>query len=472
MPSPSAPRPLTRRNLWFERLMAIVALVNLGFVAFDFSYVPLRDFWLRSLPRLTEIYDPVKGIEPNRDTQAYLDTVNALERDLQQSGLQSASVQAQLQDLRDRSNELIQNNPFALANKSGTLEKIKNRIRDRIYGQRRNESSRQAFSTFWSQDYLAQKGVDQELQFFNRELRPLIASNYYRTIGETGHFTDWFWLIDLPFITLFGLEFLARTFYLSRRYRSISWIDAALWRWYDVFLFLPFLRWLRVIPAVIRLDQARLIDLSRVRNQASRGFVANISEDMAEVVVVQVLDRLQDAIERGEIARWLVQSVNRQYIDLNQRDEIQELTSHVLRTTVYKVLPQIKPELEALLRHNIDMILSQSPAYQGLKTIPLVGDLPRQINEQLVTNVTEGAYSAIVTALEDQVGVELMNKLVKNFGQTLMTELQKERSVRELESLITDLLEEIKINYVRQLNEEEVEGVLEETRQIRQIPKP
>ncbi len=469
----SAPRtPPRGRNLWFERIMALVALANLGLVGFDLSYVPWRDFWLRTVPQLTKAYDPVKGIEPHRETQRYLETVDALEGELQQGGLQSAVVGARLQELRDRSRELVQTNPFAVSNKSGALERIKNRLRDRVFGQRRNESSIQAFAQFWSQEYLAQKGVDGELQFFNREVRPLIAANYYRTMSETGDFTDWFWLIDAPFVGLFGLEFLARTFYLSRRYKTISWLDAMLWRWYDLFLLIPFWRWLRVIPVLVRLDQARIINLDRVRTQASQGFVANISEDMAEVVVVQVIDRFQDAIARGEVSRWLLQSVNRPYIDLNQRDEVQELATHFLKTTVYSVLPKIKPDLEVLLRHTIDTILSQSPAYQNLKAIPLVGDLPRQINERLVADVTEGIYSAIVVALEDKAGAELISKLVQNFGQTLAGELQRERSVQELQSLVTDLLEEIKINYVRRLNDEEVEGVLQETRQIRKIVKP
>lgn len=460
-----------RRNRWFERSMALLALTNLGLVAFDAAYIPWRDFWFRNFPEVTRVYDRVKGIEPHRDTEAYLATVNTLQQELQQFGLESSQVQARLQELRDRSTELVDSNPFAVSNKSGTLEKIKNRMREHVFGQRREPSARQAFATFWSTENIAQRGLTSEWKFFNQEIRPLIASNYYRSIGENGEFVDWFWLIDAPFIAIFALEFVARTFYLSRRYKSLSWIDAALWRWYDIFLLLPFLRWLRIIPTLIRLDHAKIISLARVRAQASQGFVANISEEMAEVVVVQVIDRFQAAIERGDISRWLIQSVNRPYIDLNQRDEIQELTTHLVKTTVYNVLPKIKPDLEALLRHNVDTILSQSSAYQSLKAMPLVGDLPRQINERLVADVTSGVYDAIVLALEDKVGTELLNKLVKSFGQNLTTELQKQRSLQELQSLATDLLEEIKVNYVRRLSDEDVEGILEETRQIKQIQR-
>ncbi len=451
--------------------MAAIAVANLGLVVFDLTYVQWRDFWFRRVPIVTQSYDPVKGIEPHRDTTQYLQAIDDLKGDLQQGGLQNPQVGQRLQELRDLSNDMIQSNPFAGINKSGALEKIKNRMREQVFGQRRNESARQAFNQFWSATYLQQKGVDNELRFFDREIRPLITVNYYRTIGENGELTDRFWLLDLPFVALFGLEFLARTFYLSRRYKSLSWFDAMLWRWYDVFLLLPVWRLLRVIPVALRLEQAGFISWELIRAQTSQGLISNISEELAEVVVVQVIDRVQTSIARGELSRWLTQAASRPYVDLNQRDEIQELTSHLMKLTVYKVLPKIKPDLEALLRHNVEAILSQSPAYQGLKAVPLVGDLPRQINERLVSDVTEGAYSAIAAALEDKAGKELINKLIKNFGQALTSEMTDQRSLQEVQSLITDLLEEVKVNYVHRWSSEDIEGVLEEARQIRRIDK-
>jgi hypothetical protein len=43
------------RNLWFERLIAILALLNLCLVFFDLTYIPLRDFYLQVLPNITHI---------------------------------------------------------------------------------------------------------------------------------------------------------------------------------------------------------------------------------------------------------------------------------------------------------------------------------------------------------------------------------------------------------------------------------
>src|SRR5919199_1155428 len=158
-----------RRNLWFERVMASLALVNLVLVLFDLSYIPMRDFWLHHqikffgftlqipLPPITKWYDPIKGIEPYRDTQQYLQRVDALESQISQTGVRSPQVEAILQELRRRSTEIVDTNPFQVANKTGTLEKIKNRMREHVF-RSKDASAKESFRTFWSQNYLATRG--------------------------------------------------------------------------------------------------------------------------------------------------------------------------------------------------------------------------------------------------------------------------------------------------------------------------
>ena len=237
--------------------MAIMATVNLCLVFFNLSYIPWRDFYLRNLPQITRVYDPVKGIEDHRETTNYLNKVDALQDQVSQTGLTSPEAKIKLEELGRLSNEMVDGNPFAGVNKGGNFEKAKNRMRDRI-GQ---ESAKQSFNTFWSREYLSRQGWNQEINFFNRQIRPLIASNYFRRIGENGELFDNFWQIDLPFILLFGIELLGRSFYLRRRHPNFTWVNAILWRWYDLLLVLPFWRWLRVIPVTVRLHQARLLNL-------------------------------------------------------------------------------------------------------------------------------------------------------------------------------------------------------------------
>lgn len=457
----------TPRNRWFERLIAIITLLNLCLVLFDLSYVSWHDFYFREFPSLTQLYDPVKGIEPHRETQRYLNEVDELEHQVMQTGLQSNQVENLLQELRTLSSEMIQDNPFTVANKSGNLAKIKNQMRNRVG----KESAREAFASFWSQERLSYAGWQQEINFFNVHTRPLLQNNYYRNIGENGKFIDYFWLIDLPFVILFGLEFLVRSFIISRRYPGLTWIEAMLRRWYDIFLLLPFWRGLRAFSVAIRLSQADLLNLEPVRAQINRDFVANFAEELTELVGIRIIDQIQESIQRGDMARWLLQPRERlrPYIDINNTDELKAIASRLLNLSVYEVLPKIKPDIETLLHHSIKTILTQSPMYRQLSIVPGMSQLPTQLTEKLVADISQTAYTTLTTFLEDPVAAELFNRLTQNFSEALGVEVQKKHNVQEIQSLLVDLLEEIKINYVKGIAEGGVEKSLEESQQLRQI---
>lgn len=534
LPLPRQPRS-PRKNLWFERIMAIVALANFGLVLFDLSYIPFRNFWLLGkvkLPLLpsvtlplppapavckpfgenpdkatliTACYDRFKGIEAYRDTQAYLETVNQLEQQIQQSGVQSAAVNQTLNSLQEQSTRMVSENWFTVANKSGTLEKIKDRMRDRIYvdnvriasnivnsdptknaafrsdfqeatKKKAKRSSKAAFALFWTPDYFTQADAQKELAWFDTHVRDLMQTNYYRSIEENGEFTNNFWLVDAPFVILFAIEFLARTWYISRQFKSVSWRDAIFWRWYDILLFFPFgllfypWAWLRIIPVTIRLHQAHLVDLGQLREQATQGFVGSIAEELTEVVVVQVLNQVQQAVRQGEIMRWLLQPKPNQ-VTVNNVDEIAELVSLFVKLTVYQVLPKVQPDIEALLRHSIEAVLNQAPAYQTLKALPGLSEVPTQLIDRLIAEVLQATYSTLTTALEDPVGAQLTNRLVQNFGQSLGSEVQQQQVTDELKNLVNDFLEELKLNYVKRSAEIDVQTLLEETRQLHQSAK-
>ena len=120
-------KPIKKKNLWFERLIALTATINIGLVLFNITYIGWRDFYLRNFPQIQEIYDPIKGIQPHRETENYLKTVEELESLVGETKKLSAESVEKLEELRKLSVEMIENNPFAAVSKSGTLEKIKNR---------------------------------------------------------------------------------------------------------------------------------------------------------------------------------------------------------------------------------------------------------------------------------------------------------------------------------------------------------
>lgn len=462
-------RRRTRRNPWLlglDRLMALAALANLSLVLFNITYIPFRDFYLSRLPQLTELYDPIKGIVPNRDTQKYLKTVDQVEQQLAKSGTEGAELQKLLEQLRGQSEELVDENPFELANKTGTLEKIKNRMREQMD----NESAKGSFREFWSVDYLKKNLWTRELEFFNKDIRPLIASNYYRPFGESGDFVDFFVVIDLPFVLLFGLDYLIRTFYLSRRRQGTSWKDTIFWRWYDLLFFIPIWRILRILPITLRLHQVGWINLSRMQTQINRFLAESLAGDMTEIVLVQSVGIAQDAIEQGVIEQWLL-NPETDTVEINEVNEIEELILQAVKITIYKVLPQLTPDLENVIRHAIVEALSDIPFYRQAQQLPGMMTLPNVIAQQVSKQLTQTSQSTLTKVLNDQKGKDIFDQLGEHFTDALRGELQNQETLDEIQSLLTDFLEETKLTILQRLESKGGEGAAAEVEHLRQVTR-
>ncbi|WP_323257446.1 hypothetical protein [Spirulina sp. CCNP1310] len=482
-------------SLWIEQALAIIAALNLCLVVFDLSYVSMRNFWLQGRVRFIDMnigaftyrfpeepvtifslpvadwYDWVKGIEPYRDTEAYLADFENFKETLILYNLDSPEVEKTLAILREKSDEMIDTNPFQVANKTGTLERIKNIMRDHIG----DDSAKESFQTFWSLSYLKSRNVNEELRFFERKIQPLIETNFFRPVGENGEPVDNFGLIDFPFTALFLVEFLGRTWVISRRRKGVSWLDAMLWRWYDVILFIPIPHWmnmvrlLRAVPTLIRLHQSHLVDMIKIKRQISQGFVASIAEDLTEVVVVSLLNQVQGSVKRGELTDFLAQQQKNSYIDLNNTNEIAEIIRLVAQVTINQVLPATRQDLEALMDYGIRKAIADVPAAQQMQRLPGVMQMQETITKQVIHHLYDVIYSQLQQLLTvDPEFDALIEQLAETFTNSMRNEIQAQQSIDRVEYLLIALIDEIKVNYVQRLSQEDVEDLMDQTRMLRQ----
>jgi hypothetical protein len=432
-----------QKNLWFERSMAIIASIGFIVSIFDLTYIPCRDFYFNNFPTVIQQYDRFKGIETHRETERYLNAVEQLKLTVNQTGIASAQTHSWLQQLDTLSISLIQNNPFQVAEKTGNLEKIKNQVRDRV----QNQSAKGSFTTFWSQDYLIKAGWDKEIEFYEQRIKPLIVTNYYRRLDESGNYVDLFWQIDSIFIGIFAIEFIGRNHYIRRHNRNLSWQQSIVRRWYDLILLLPFARFLRLIPVLIRWHQSQLVNLGGIQSELNRLFVGQIVNELTDAVIVQVLEQTQEAVKQGQIARIVVGYLKQPYIDLNNVNEIEVLFELILEVLVYRIVPKVQPDLEAIFRHLFQKALSESPAYRNLKMIPGIGELPTHAIDKIVKEVSESIYVALTKVLEDPETGKLSRHFAENLTRSIGDEIQRGQTVIKIESLVYDLLEEVKVTY-------------------------
>jgi hypothetical protein len=454
----------SRHNSWVKRLDQLVALVvvlNVGLVLFDLSYIRFRDLYLRYFPQLTQRYDPVKGIEPYRDTDQYLTAVDNLVR----LGIENPAADRQLQDLRDRSVAMIAEDPFRIANKSGNLEKLKRRMRQHM----KLESSKAAFQQFWSRQHLNAKTWPVELAYFNRNFRPAIAANYYRPINESGDFVDHFWRIDIWFTGFFALALIARLFWIRQTHRN-SWQEALLWRWYDLLLLLPFWRVLRFIPLTIRLHQVGWIHLQPIQTQINRNIAENIAGEVTELVLLQTFRIVQGGIQQGALRQFLTEIPA--MAEINGVNEISEMARRLVEVVAQTVLPNIEPELEQVVDHLVQQAIAQAPLSRSLSLLPGMDRLSTDLSRQIAHQSLYALRTVLTEASNDAEGQQLFQQLGQKSLTQLQSGLSQKQTLQELEQLLVAWIEELKLTLVHRLETQDQAQMLLEAESIRQIRTP
>lgn len=439
-------------------------------------------------------YDSIKGIEPYIDTELYLRKVAELRANLELHGLNAREVNPMLADLRDLSTKLIDNNYFERSQRNGTLEEIKHRLKKHVFrndpGNRSeltpmlqlldsigvldllapellwsNLSSTEAFTRFWSYPNFEAGGWQTELDFFDRQISFLMRSNYYRHVAVNNKPVDRYWLVDLPWAILFGCELLIRVIAMRRQEKTSLGVALGR-RWYDLFLLLPFLAPLRIITALIRLDRADLISFAKIRAFLRLGLVTSFAEELTQAVVGRVIDRLQTSVVQGGLQRAILKRDNKPkstYVNLNATNEIKAIANRLIEIVTCRVLPEIKTDLESWLDYQVDKAMHKSSLYQKIARVPLLKRLPKKIKDnlvkQIVTLISENpqkSYLASQIAIPDAVSEELQKRLIEKFIGKLQLELEQGNALEEIESLLGDLLEEIKINYLNRSTEDSI----------------
>jgi len=427
---------------WFFYL---IATANILLVVFDLTYLEFRTFYLNndylSLEPMVKLYDPYKGAEPNLYTQKYIDTAQDVKSRYIQNP-QDPEIPKLLLDLQAQSKYIIDKDPFARVGRTGSLERIKNKIR-KYMG---NESSTQSFKLFWSLENINRD--KDAFSFYEKKLEPLFKSNYFREYGEDGEFIDKFWQIDLYFIGIFAAELLIRGVYISRQ-AKISFRQALSTRWYDFFWLLFTVHWgwlrlLRIIPYIIRSDQLGT-PVGKIVDYINDRYSTILADKVFELVVLQIIDQLEDTIRRTDFLAIIEPS--------NSSKTNYKLDGFIDRRTqilVSSILPELEPEVLQLIHHVLTSGLEDNPAYQTLLRTPFFGKLPNAALERFIGNIYGSVLDIAQNASTDSKGKQLTEQLVRKFSEKFAVELRTQNIDNEVRDILIAGLEEVKQNYLRQ----------------------
>lgn len=434
--------PLARRvHRIAHWVMLVLAIANLLLVAFNFSYLRLRPWYLRFAPGLVSLYDPVKGMSPHRTTQAYVAAADQAMARLA-SGDRSLATGAELAHLRRLSDLLYVEDPFAGSGQSGLFEQIKARMRKNMHV----DSGRAALERFWTFDNLSASRFATQRAFYERRVRPLLDQVYFRRIGEDGQPYNSFWLLDMAFVPFFVVDFLARGLSAVRQKRVSSWKAFTYAHWPDLVYFLPLVAYpfpiadsgwfyaVRVVSVSHRMRRLGLIDPMAIPQR----YATSVVDLLTDLVTVRLLTNTQESIQHFELGATLGS------LTPEQRRRLRDFGNRHLRMVVERILPQISPRLEKLLISAARSAVEQSPSAQRLKRIPFVGDLPERLIPDLVAEILQGIQRALAASLDDETQQALVHDTTEALGAALVAEMAKMRSEDEIKALLVALLEDQK----------------------------
>ncbi|MEQ8351586.1 MAG: hypothetical protein RH862_08890 [Leptospiraceae bacterium] len=420
----------------YEILFAVVAFANICLVVFDASYLwkipyarmTFRDVYLDYVPALVKHYDPVKGIESHRFVDSYKEEIKNLKEALGQLAENPANLQARQVSLQSRQ-ELVEmtvdminrrgvDSHFYLAEKDGVLERMKNLMREQYPNE--DDSAKDAFREFFSQDNLTPDNYQEKFKFFDSEVMYLMNQNYFRWIGEDGEKKDYFHLIDRWFVLFFLIDFLARWIMaiVQRRYRK--WYLFPVRQSYEVFNLFPphhaaWFRLLRVIPFYMRIRQNGWLPDDGLAPDIIKSNASIIAEEISGLVVLNILDQTKASLKRTGI-----------HMEGETRDAVENLLSNQMASVAKKVMPELQPKISEMVSYSINRAMEPY-------LLSPIGPVVRLILMSVHATVNDG----LEAALSGPEGTERLSRILQESVSNIMEDMADPATQ---EALIADVV--------------------------------
>ncbi len=360
---------LSRRSkllLVWDVFMVWVALINLWMILFDLSYLWLRPHYVTYLPVVASTYDPVKGIEPHPLTEALMNEIHVTAALIDEAPPRWV-INEHRDNLVELSYRVVHENAFARSGQARILGIISEALARNVgvTGGTLHDPIvlREACDAYWPHD---PDDLAKTISSIDPRVTRGFEINYYRTFNIDGHLTDHFWILDLPFLILFWIEFMARWILAIKRKSYSRWFFFPIFHWYDVLglipvaVFRPF-RLLRAVSMYMRLKRSELSNVGKDWFTRTVLYFSNIiTEEVSDRVALRILSEFHQEIEDGTHT-----AITRSVIE-PRRTEIEGVLVTQLRQTLTD--PRTIERLRLLVQLNLENAVEESEA---LRAVPI-----------------------------------------------------------------------------------------------------
>ena len=238
------------------------------------------------------------------------------------------------------------------------------------------------------------------------------------------------WLVDLPFLLLFTVEFNVRWFLAVRRRSYPRWFFFPIFHWYDLLGIVPlpqfrFFRLFRIASIYMRLYRSERSTVGSDPLSRTVKYFANIiNEEISDMVSLRILNESQEEIRDGTHRRII-----RAVLEPRRDALARELT---LRLRDVLASAEVRDKVRAFLGANLKSSVENAEA---LKRIPLPKAVVRPLVENIGTLIFDAIVETLAGTLDTDEGQELLQDIVTASIDGFVVELTE----GELEGLVRDI---------------------------------
>ena len=249
-----------------------------------------------------------------------------------------------------------------------------------------------------------------------------------------------FILYDLIFVAIFIVELVFRWIVAIARKTHDKWFFYPFVHWYDMLGCIPlssfrFLRFFRVFSMFFKLQRLGIIDItSTYVYKKFTKYTGIVVEEISDRVVVNVLDGVQDEINKGNP---VVDRIIEEVIRPKQDVLVRWMSEHINDATT-QVFMKNQSDLKDYVVDLVERAVKENKEISRLKLIPGVGGLAAGAIEHSISdisfNVITESMKDMATSKENKAIIEITNAVLNAF----VTASKK----GDLDALVTQIADE------------------------------
>lgn len=266
---------------------------------------------------------------------------------------------------------------------------------------------------------------------FYHKIAPSLANWYASEIH------DHFILIDLAFVAFFALEFILRWIVSVYKKEYHRWFFFPFARWYDLLGLIPigsfrFLRVLRIISIVIRLEKMKVLNLRESSLYPSfKKYSSILVEEVSDRVVLNVLDGVQYELDNE--SNFTKEVVNK--IVRPNNDRIVNFTVKRIQFITQEVFRKHDEDIKTYLFKKVQQAVELNSEMKMIKSVPGLGGLIRKQLDHAIADITYKVISGIIEDISK--GQDVVTMEIEGISEQVLNTLESDEELEDIVKTIS-----------------------------------